>query len=158
MNLIIIYSVFGIKSLIKSYMFFFPFYITCSTPINLRNSIILLIFASGPSVTLISFSPIVALLCWATSGHSCMMCFTVSWTLHPRHTDGRPLGLSIRWQWVNRVWPILSLVMITSSALVAWLLSHCPVVSLILLSLFAGGCASHILCHFLHAHSFRRGW
>ena len=105
----------------------------------LRNCIILAAFALGPNVWVIPPLPMVVLLWFSTVGHSSRMCLTVSWVLHALQTGGGPFGRSMRWQCVRRVWPILSLVIVTSVCLSLYLGFHSFTSPLMVLSLFAGG-------------------
>ena len=83
------------------------------------------------------------------SGHSTSKCCTVILILHSEQTNGASWGEDIKWPCENLVWPIRSLVKITSVCLVFWEVDdQVEVIGLTVRNLFVNGWDSHWVCQF----------
>ena len=138
-----------IKFFLSVLLFLFS-YITSCILVILRNCVIFPILSSGPRILLRGPFPMVALLWGATRGQSTSMCWTESLVWQPTHMGSGPLGLSIRWQWVMRVWLRRSRAMITSVSLSVFEFLHGFTSVLMLFNLLFGGSVFHRFCHFLN--------
>ena len=124
-NVILIFII--IKSFLKIQIFFsiplFLFlHIFSSRLVSFRKLITVFDenFSFSPSTSpIFLFLSIFVLSClyW---GHTSIMCLTVSGHMQVLHTGSGSWGLLIRCEWVRWVWPVLSLVSVTSTLLL-WL-------------------------------------